>query len=50
MLLIKRSMKKFPLLKKGCLAVHTVFQNLEYLNIDRTDLCVYHESNRIEKR
>ena len=36
----KKGYEKVSLIKKDRLAVHAVFQNLGYLNIDRTGLCV----------
>jgi len=36
----KKGYEKVSLIKKDRLAVHAIFQNLEYLNIDRTGLCV----------
>ena len=36
----KKGYEKVSLIKKGCLAVHAVFQNLGYLNIDKIGLCV----------
>lgn len=36
----KKGYEKVSLIKKDRLAVHAVFRNLGYLNIDRIDLCV----------
>ena len=36
----KKGYEKVSLIKKDRLAAHAIFQNLEYLNIDRTGLCV----------
>jgi hypothetical protein len=36
----KKGYEKVYLIKKDRLAVHAVFQNLGYLNIDKIGLCV----------
>lgn len=36
----KKGYEKVSLIKKGRLAVHAVFRNLGYLNIDKIGLCV----------
>lgn len=36
----KKGYEKVSLIKKDRLAVHTAFQNLGYLNIDKIGLCV----------
>lgn len=36
----EKEYEKVSFMKKDRLAVQTIFQNLAYLNIDRTGLCV----------
>lgn len=36
----KKGYEKVSLINKDRLAAHAIFQNLEYLNIDRIGLCV----------
>jgi len=36
----KKGYEKVSLIKKDRLAVHAIFQHLEYLNIDKIGLCV----------